>query len=569
MPETVDKLATEMGVSPLVARLLINRGVNSAEQAHSFLFDSLKDLPNPFLFKDMNRAVDRIIQAIHTKEGIVIYGDYDVDGTTSTSLLLLFFQDLGFPVRFYIPHRMKEGYSLNSEALKRLKQEGASVVITVDNGIAAQKEAEVARELGIDLIITDHHEVPPHLPSAYAVINPLQEECAYPAKVICGCGVAFNLALALRQKLREQGYFATRPEPNMKKYLDLVALATVADVVPLTGINRVFVRVGLQEMEHTSRPGLQALKEVAGVESVKASDLGFRLGPRVNACGRLYDASTGVRLLTSSRVEEARLLAKELDAANRERQVLEEKILHAALAQVATDPLSQTRWSHVLYHQDWHPGVVGIVASRLVSRLHRPVIVLGQDGDSIKGSARSYGGLNLVQALRNCSSLLLRCGGHKAAAGLTLQPQNFDAFKKAFEEEVASSLSADDCIPRLEIDDWLDPSAINLKLLQDISQLAPFGQGNREPLFALRGILPLYPKIVGEKHLKFNVTTRDNTLSAMAFGMADFWPLPSSVNLAFACELNTYQGRNTVQLNIKDIKNSHPRECEDPGISNS
>lgn len=555
-PEKLDSLTKQLGISPLIACLLINRGFGDPDKAHQFLSHSLKDLPNPFLLKDMDRAVARLVTALEQKEKIVIYGDYDVDGTSATSLLMLFFRDIGYPVEFYIPHRINEGYSLNVEALRRLKDQGVHLLITVDNGIAASKEVAFASEIGLDLIVTDHHEVPKQIPGAYAVINPLREGCLYPGKEICGTGVAFNLAMALRQRLREQGYFGKIPEPNLKKYLDLVALATVADVVPLIGVNRIFVKAGLHEMTTSQRPGIKALKEVSGIDGeVAPTHLGFRLGPRVNACGRLYDASTGVQLLISENDTIARKLAYELDSANRERQVLEDQILKEAISKLTKDPKTPHRMSHVLYDEKWHPGVIGIVASRLVSRYHRPTVILGKDEDSLKGSARTAGGLNLVEALRECEKTLIRCGGHKAAAGLSLTFGSLESFCLAFEESVRKRISKEDCIPKLFIDAELTLSQVNLDLIEELNQLAPYGQGNPEPFFSIRETRLKNNRVVGKNHLKFKAEKEKEGVNAIAFNMADRYPSWDTLfDLVFSCELNSYLGKTSVVMNIKDLK---------------
>jgi len=553
--EAIDKVVLASHVSPLLARLLINRGIEEERDIQHFLYDTLGDLPSPFLLKGCDIAVERIIKAIHQKQKIVIYGDYDVDGTCGTALLISFFREIGFEAAFYIPHRLKEGYSLNKGAVERLKKEGAQLLITVDNGIAANAEIAFANELGLDVIVTDHHEIPPQLPAALAVLNPLQQDCAYPQKTICGSGVAFNLMMALRSCLRDQGYFVGKTEPNLKRYLDLVAIATVADVVPLKGANRIFVKYGLDEIRQTRRLGLVHLKKVAGVDGeVTASHLGFRLGPRLNACGRLYDAASGVKLLITQDNKEAEQLATALDSDNRERQVIEDEILTKACAMVADDPKHTERLSHVLFDETWHPGVVGIVASRIVSRFHRPTIVLGRDKDIVKGSARSFGGLNMVEALRACSSVLVKCGGHKAAAGLTLTPENVKKFQELFEQEVRMRLSYDDCKPTLAIDAEIQSEHVNKGLVDELKFLEPHGQGNPEPVFCLRSVRAESPRLVGDSHLKFHLSSPQGPLDAIAFRMADRKDaIKSLTDLAFSCEINRFRGVEKVQLNIKDI----------------
>lgn len=550
-----DLLVNELQISPFLAQLLVNRNVTSLVEAEGFLSHSLKDLPSPFLLKDMDVAVDRIRRAMVAGEKIVVYGDYDVDGTTGTSLLLLFFKAINYPVDFYIPNRMKEGYSLNPKAIVELKRRGFTVMITVDNGIAAVGEVELAQKLGIDVIVTDHHVVPDPLPPAYAVINPLRKDSDYPAREICGTGVAFNLAMGLRQRLREENYFQNREEPNLKKYLDLVALATVADVVPLKGANRILVRHGLEQMKETVWPGLKALMQVARVgEKLTAMHLGFYLGPRLNACGRLYDASTGVKLLTCDNLVEGAKWAAELDQANQERKGVEKIILEEALNAVKDDDGS--RMTHVLYNEGWHPGVIGIVASRIAEKTARPVFLLGTDGEYLKGSGRSYGGLHLVEALRECADHLVKFGGHKAAAGVTLKKEALPAFRNAFETAVTRLLSKNECVRKLDLDAELHLNEINEALFNEIGLLEPFGMGNPEPLFCLRGISPRSGRIVGDKHLKFAATDGQNTLQAIAFGMGEkgLETLSRPLDLVFSIQENHYQGVHSIVLNIRDLK---------------
>ncbi|MDO8518726.1 MAG: single-stranded-DNA-specific exonuclease RecJ [Deltaproteobacteria bacterium] len=553
-PEIAKKLVDELRISSLLARLLINRELLDPDQAGRFLFHTLKDLPNPFLLKDMDRAVERILRAMKAKEKIVVYGDYDVDGTTGTSLLLLFFREIGYPVHFYIPNRMSEGYSLNLQAVHKLREQGFAVMITVDNGIAAVKEVEAAQKIGLDVIVTDHHVVPDPLPPGYAVINPLRADSEYPAREICGTGVAFNLVMALRNRLRETGWFSNRPEPNLKKYLDLVALATVADVVPLKGVNRILVRHGLEQITDTAWPGLKALIQVAGIKNeVTAMHLGFYLGPRVNACGRLYDASTGVKLLTSESSSEAASLASELNSANEERKKVEKDILAEALAMLKTD--TGSRMSHVFFRENWHPGVIGIVASRIADKAARPVFLLGTDGENLKGSGRSYGGLHLVDALKECAPFLVKFGGHKAAAGVTLKKEMLGLFQDAFEAAVARKLLPEACVRRMKIDAEIGLDEITEAFYQELKLLEPFGEGNPEPLFCLKNIEGRGARIVGEKHLKFTACDNGTRVGAIAFGLSErLAQISKPVDLACSLQKDSFQGVQNLVLHIRDIR---------------
>lgn len=551
-------LAKQLSISKRLARLLVLRNITQVEDARLFLFATLADLPSPFLLADLDKAVQRIIQAITNQEKIVVYGDYDVDGTSSTSLLLLFFQELGCPISFYIPHRLHEGYSLNRKAVTKLLEEGTRVLITVDNGIAAYDDIAFLQSSGCDVIVTDHHEIPLPLVSAFAVINPLRTDQTYPDRTLCGAGVVFNLLMALRLKLREQGFFEKqkKQEPNLKRYLDLVALATVADMVPLMQVNRIFVREGLKEWGASRRPGICALKEVSQLgEQVSAGQLGFRAGPRINAGGRLYDASIGVKLLTALSLEVARPLAKELDVANRERQKIEADIVEQALLQIETDPFLKTSRSLVLWNEEWHPGVVGIVASRLVQKYHRPAVIMGSDGTYFKGSARSVGNFDLVAALRSCGDLLLKCGGHKAAAGLTIKQENLEAFRQQFEKIVAERLSLEDCNPVLKIDEELTTVDLNINLLNEIALLEPHGQKNPAPLFIHKKVSLKFPKIIGTNHLKFQLEGAPATVSAIAFGQGERLPdlKQGAHDLIYQCEKDDYRGGENISLLVKEI----------------
>lgn len=549
--DAVNALSRELGVSLLTARVFFNRGLKVTDEANLFLNQGLKDLPDPFLLKDMDKAVARIIYAIESKEKIVIYGDYDVDGTSATSMLMLFFAEIGYPISYYIPHRIKEGYSLNLAALEKLKNEGTHLIITVDNGIAAVDEVQASMQMGMDMIITDHHQIPEKLPPAYAIINPLQAGCEYPDKHICGTGVAFNLIMALRQVLRKKNYFET--QPNLKKYLEFVALATVADVVPLVGVNRLFVRYGLASLQNTEWPGLFALCQVSGLapgSEINAHHLGFRLGPRINAAGRLYDASLGVKLLTSHKKEEALELANTLNQANDERRGVEAHILDEALAQASSQSANPVL---VLESREWHAGVLGIVASRLVQKFSKPVILLTEDKGVLKGSARSIPGIHLVSCLKECESFLEKFGGHEMAAGVSLKPENLVSFKEAFGNVVAKNL-----LPReasLSIDALIGFAEIEDRLLEEIGLLGPFGQGNPEPLFCLNGIKINSYQIVGKKHIKFYLSSEKKKVEAIAFGMADLFPIPiPPLNLAFRLRKNTFRGQTQMVLEVADFQ---------------
>lgn len=557
--EQAASLAGELGVHPLAARVLMHRGFRTPESASAFLSDKLADLPDPFRMKGMAAAVERLTRALRMKEKITLYGDYDVDGVCSTSLLNLFLRELGAKPATYIPHRLGEGYGLNIQAVERIAADGTQVLVTLDCGITSVAEISRARDMGLDVVIVDHHTVPATLPPAVAVLNPHQPGCEYPTKALCAAGVAFNLCMGLRKRLREDGFFATRKEPNLKALMDLVAMATVADVVPLTGANRILVSHGLQELSAARRPGVRALKEAAGLESdatVTAGQVGFRLGPRINAAGRLHDASLGLQLLCSETLEEARPLAQTLDRANAERQGIESGILTEALAQAATRGDAR---GFVLYDEGWHPGVIGIVASRVVERFHRPTVMVGVKDGVGKGSARSIEAFHLFDALSGCSDLLAKFGGHKHAAGLTIEADRLPAFREAFERIAAQRLTPEDLIPRCKVDAVVNTPDLDEPAVEALQKLGPFGQGNPEPVLVLRRQLAR-PRVLpaksggGAGHLKLALVDAP-AMDAIGFGMADrLSVVEGPVDLAFQVGFDTFRGQRRLSLRLKDLR---------------
>ena len=520
--------------------------------------DKLADLPSPFLIKGMDAGVARIVEAIQSGEKIVLYGDYDVDGVCSTSLMNLFLNDLGAVVSTYIPHRIREGYGLNLSAVEMLAKQGNTLMITLDCGITSVSEVGQANRLGMEVVIVDHHTVPSVLPPAKAILNPHQPGCQYPTPHLCAAGVAFNLCLGLRKALRDQGHFSKRPEPNLKSLLDLVAIATIADVVPLTGANRVFVKVGLEALTEGRRPGVRALKEVSGLlqgEEITAGQVGFRLGPRLNAAGRLDDASTGLKLLCCATVEDARPLAQLLESANAERQSIEKLILLEALKQAGERP--HTR-GLVLHSEGWHPGVVGIVASRVVEAFSKPTIVIAVKEGIGRGSGRSIASFHLFDALEQCSQHLEKFGGHKHAAGLTIQAKSLAAFTEAFERHAAEKVTDEDLVPSCKVDAFVVLSEITEELVNALHKLGPFGNGNPEPVLASRRINAsgrvLAGKASGKGHLKLSLTAGPH-LDAIGFGMADSLTLTEGpLDIAFQVSIDTWKGVRKISLKMKDLR---------------
>src|SRR6202171_5655142 len=423
------RLASGLGVTAAVGRVLWARGYREPSQAERFLEPRFEHLPNPFELKGIEAAVSRLQRALAQGERVCVYGEYDVDGVTSTALLVSVLRKLGGNVEFYVPHRLVEGYGLNTDALTRLAARGTRLLVSADCGVTAVAEIDAASKLGLDVVVIDHHTASQDLPRAVAILNPHQPGCSFPGRELAAVGVAFHLLLALRKRLRDAGWVAARPEPNLREVLDLVALGTIADVVPLTGPNRVLVHFGLKELSRGARGGGLALKSVAQLTGeVTAGDVGFKLGPRINAAGRLDDASVGVRLLLSEDLREARALAEQLDRANAERQDLQARIAGEAIAHAEKLGSPEERRTLVVSSSGWHVGVVGIVAARLVERFHRPALVIAEEGGVAKGSGRSVEGVHLYDALARCARHLTRFGGHKHAAGVTLDTARISAF---------------------------------------------------------------------------------------------------------------------------------------------
>jgi len=552
------RLAGALGLHPLAARALAARGFSDPVLASRFLSPRLEDLPDPFTMKGMEGAVDRIVRAVEEGQRIACYGDYDVDGVTSTVLLSGFLRAAGADVTTYIPHRLVEGYGLNGAAVERLAEAGVNLIVTLDCGITSVAEVAEAARRRVDVVVVDHHTVPVELPAATAILNPHQDGCGYPSKHLAAVGVTFNLALALRKRLRERARFgAARPEPNLREALDLVALGTVADVVPLLEVNRLLVRHGLAELGKARRPGIRALLRVAGVATgeVTAAQVGFRLAPRVNAAGRLDDAGRGVRLLSTSDPAVADALAEELDRENRARQEIERLMLEEALSDAA-ERVSAGARGLVLSRPGWHPGVVGIVAARVVDRFHRPAVLVGVAGGVGKGSGRSISAFHLHDALAACAGNLVKFGGHRHAAGITIAPESIPAFREAFERHAASVLREDDLVPHTRIDGWVDPETLDDRAATDLEKLAPFGAGNPEPVFGVRA-RPSRARQVGAAgvHLKLALADRD----AIAFQMGDRLPLcAGTVEAAVSLGFDDWDGMRRLQLRVRDLRAAPP-----------
>ncbi len=554
----VSAVAAASGLPPPLARVLVGRGVDDADKARAYLAPQLKDLPEPLRLAGMDAALDRIARAVTQGETIGIFGDYDVDGVTSTVVLWDLLEALGATVRATIPDRLLEGYGLNKAGVDRLADQGCSLIVTVDCGVTAHEEVLYANSRGLDVVVIDHHTVPVELPRAVSVINPHRPDCTRGSEMLCAVGVVFNLCLALRRHLRERGFFSSsRPEPDLKDALDLVALGTVADVVPLVGENRVLVSGGLRLLRMGRRPGLRALLDVSGEDAgdASASTLGFQLGPRVNAAGRLGDAMKAVTLLRSHDDDEVFRLAQRLDGENRSRRGIEKKILDEAVRQIEDSALLRSAPVLVVGDEGWHPGVVGIVASRLVDWFGKPAVVVGEGG---RGSGRSIERFHLYDGLRAVAGTLDGFGGHAHAAGVRVKPASqgggLDAFRDALIAHGASVLTEDDLHKVMVYDGELDVASVDVPLCQALERAAPFGRKNPEPVFLFKGVQPTAVREVGTGHLKAVVET-GRYVEMIAFGAAERAPqLSQPVDLLATPEINEFRGARTLQLRVKDLR---------------
>jgi single-stranded-DNA-specific exonuclease len=554
-PELETAVCREAGVSPLLARLLINREVTTPAAAMAFLHTRLADhLRSPMLFRDMGAAADRVMAALQRPEQIAIYGDYDVDGISGSAILLNFLRALGHEPILHIPHRMKDGYGVTEAGIRRLADQGARVIITVDCGAVAHREVALARQRGIDVIVCDHHQISATRLPAHAVLNPIEPDGGFPFTGLCGAGVAFYLALGIRMRLRESGATSL---PDLRRYLDLVTLGTIADIVPVVEENRVLVKHGLRELNQSSRPGVVALKAVSGVGAVSTGSVGFRLAPRLNAGGRLADATRSVELLTTADRARAEQLAQELDQENRARQAIETEILGEAVARAEDLSDLGERRSIVLASPQWHPGVIGIVASRLVERYYRPTILIAIDDSSGigRGSGRSIRHFNLHEAVAACASVLEGFGGHRMAAGLSIRRERVEEFAQLFEGAVRERTRAEHFVPEIEVDAELSFRDVDAQLMEDLDRLEPFGVGNPEPIFFAGAVTVLSRGIVGENHLKLYLRHEGRALPAIGFGMAHRVGAESdALDVLYSPMQEEWNGSVTLQLRLRDFR---------------
>ncbi len=567
-PTVVASLSGELNISENLANLLVQRGIRNYEQAKEFFRPDLSKLHDPFLMKDMDKAVDRIEKAIQGNEKILIYGDYDVDGTTAVSLVYTYLKKFYDKLDFYIPDRYSEGYGISYKSIDFACEKGFGLVIALDCGIKAVEKIDYAREKGLDFIICDHHRPGEKLPAAIAVLDPQRDDCNYPFQELSGCGVGFKLIQAYQQK-------ENLPFDELKQYLDLVVVSIAADIVPVTGENRILAYYGLKLLNSNPRPGFEAIlyysnikrknqglnKKVTFTKELSITDLVFLVGPRINAAGRIESANNSVELLVADNFERAQEIAEQINNFNTERRSLDAQITQEALDMIEKDAELKKQKATVVFNPEWHKGVIGIVASRLTEVYYRPTVVLTKSNGLITGSARSVKDFDVYDAIDSCSDLLEHFGGHKYAAGLSLKPENLVHFKEKFNNIVDATIEDHMLVPEIEIDAVLKLSDINSKFFNILKQFAPFGPGNMSPVFMAEKLIDTgHARVVGQNHLKLKVIHREISslpFPAIAFQQGHFFKdisNGSAFNLCYHLEENEWNGMVSLQINVKDIK---------------
>lgn len=551
------RFAFETGIAPLKAQLLINRGISDKDSASDFLFPRLSNLMDPMLLKDMDKAVDSVLYSIENHEHITVYGDYDADGITSTALLLNFFSAMNISASSYIPDRLEEGYGLNMDAIRRLSEKGVRLLITVDCGIANKKEIEYAQTLGMKVVVTDHHQIPEDFEPICPTVNPHRSDSLFPFRELAGVGVAFFIAVAIRSALRERGGFIEKPEPDLKKYMDLAAVGTIGDMVPLTGQNRIIAIHGIKAMKKSLWPGIRAIKRTAGVDEreISSFDLAFKIAPRLNAPGRMGDINSGLLALTTDSDSVAMEMATDLNSRNSQRQLIEGEIFDEIEETIIPGLDLRNKKIIVLAKKGWHKGVIGIVASKLLERHSLPCVLLSVDGDTASGSGRSIDGFNLFKALSRMEPILERFGGHYHAAGCTLKASHIDNFREGLEQIAREELRDEDLIPCVSVDAETVLSDLTLESVAEIRSLEPFGSGNPEPIFYSEDLEVLDSRVAGEKHLILRVSQGKSVLDAIGFNLYHLHPLnQKTINMVHSPEINSWNGHKKVRLKIVDLE---------------
>lgn len=555
-----DSLQQSLSLSPSLCNILVQKGIDNFEKAKDYFRPQLSQLHDPYLMKGMEKAVKRILLAIERKQKIMVYGDYDVDGTTSVALMYRFLKKIYGEenLSFYIPHRYREGYGISKRGIDVAHENGIDLIISLDCGIKSTELIEYACTLNIDFIVCDHHLPGEILPPAIAILNAKQKDCNYPYKELCGCGVGYKLVTALAQRLgmAEEEYLC---------YLDLLVTAIGADIVPMTGENRILAYHGLKQLNSTPCAGIKALKELSGLKhSFSITDVVFVIAPRVNAAGRMDDATKAVRLFIEEDYEKAKAFAEMLHTDNTKRKIKDTSITDEALKMIANDEKMLNRKTTVLFQKHWHKGVVGIVASRLIERYHRPTVVLSVGEMVAGGSARSVPGFNLYEAIYACREYLLGYGGHFAAAGMTMLPENIQAFSDKFEEVVAATIDPLLLIPELIIDAEIGFQSVNEKFFNIVTQMEPYGPLNLRPVFITRNVMNAGSRIVKEKHIRFVVKNEQATLTGIGFNLYEKYPVIDQnkpIDIVYTIDENEWNGEKSLQLKVIDIRLSENEAC--------
>ena len=551
-----DLLQESLKISPVICNILVQRGIETFEKSKKYFRPELTDLHDPWLMKDMDKAVERIISAISNKEKILVFGDYDVDGTTSVACMYHFLKKIHAPLDFYIPHRYREGYGVSKAGIDHAKENGFTLIISLDCGIKSIDLISYAKQLGIDFIVCDHHLPDDELPPAIAILNPKQKDCKYPYKELCGCGVGFKLISALAP------HFDLNDE-DVYENLDLVATAIAADIVPMTGENRILAYYGLKKANEYPNNGIKALSFLSGLKTkLHINNLVFIIAPRVNAAGRMDDARKAVQMFIAETYDEALQFAEMLHSDNTDRKEADGNITGEALTLISENGDWLEKKSTVVYRSHWHKGVVGIVASRLIEHYYRPTIVLTQSGEFAAGSARSVPGFNLYEAVHACREHLIGYGGHFAAAGLTLEIDKIDAFRNKFEEIVSATIHPELLVPEIAIDSEISFKDIQWPFYNILQQMEPFGPENLRPVFVAKKVWNTgFSKIVKEEHIKFSMKQNNTVFTGIGFKMADKYPLlqmNKSVDVVFKIDENEWNGNKTLQLRVIDFRISEP-----------
>jgi single-stranded-DNA-specific exonuclease len=554
--DAVTRLAAELRINRILVNLLVQRGITTYEEARRFFRPSLDMLHDPFLMKDMDKAIDRINMAVENKEKVMVYGDYDVDGTTAVSLVYTFLKSLSGDIAHYIPDRYKEGYGISKQGIDFAKENGYSLIIALDCGIKSVDKIDYANTLGVDFIICDHHRPGAEIPNAVAILDPKRNDCPYPYKELSGCGIGFKLVQAFAQQNE-------MPFSQLDQYLDLVAISIAADIVPITGENRILAFYGLQRLNREPRPGIKAILELSGFkrDELTINDIVFTIAPRINAAGRIESGTKAVELLISRNEDLAGFLGDDINDQNNTRKNLDQLITDQALQQIEDNEDFKNRKSTVLYNPEWHKGVIGIVASRLTDRYYRPTIVLTKSNGMVSGSARSVKDFDVYNAIESCSELLEQFGGHMYAAGLTMREENVEAFREKFELIVSSTIEEKMLTREIEIDAELSLTDITGSFYNILKQFAPFGPGNLSPIFRSSGVRDNgRGRVVGNNHLKLTLTQEGNqpgVYDGIAFQLGHHHPMveqQEAFDVVYHIEENNFNNRITLQLNIKDLK---------------